>query len=123
MDEKKPFKLPVNTYTIMMTVAKCPVWAEYRKPIEDKNNTAIDITVNYMPVPIKTLKNNIPDGGLNTSLLIYFQPVYSTSESFSSYGKLSNLRTSLRIVNLIKQAIDAVNNKETVNVIPMESHY
>lgn len=30
----------------MITVAKWPVWAEYRKPIEDKNNTAIDITVN-----------------------------------------------------------------------------
>lgn len=72
---------------------------------------------------MRTLKNNIPDGGLNASLLIYFQPVYSTNESFSSYGKLSNFSTSLRIVNLIKQAIDAVNNNETVNVIPIESHY
>lgn len=92
-------------------------------PIDDKNNIEIDIIVNYIPVPINTLKNNIPDGGLKTSLLTYFHPVYSINESFSSYGRLSNFNTSLLIVNLIKYAINPTKIKKIIKVIPIDNHY
>ena len=90
--------------------------------MQDKKSTDNNNIMIYIPVPIMTLSNSFYEGGRNTSLLTYFQPISSKLSSLL-LGNLSNLSISLLIKNLNKNAIKIVSSNNIIVFKLNDFHY